>query len=59
MQFCDTVEKCPLPSVPYGSFKNFKISVSDHTSMHRGMCTDEFLAKLTEGVVHGVKKVVI
>ena len=40
----------------------FKISTSEFciTGMCRGMraCSDEFLATVTEGVVHGVYKVV-
>ena len=40
----------------------FKISASDSlsASMRRGIqvCADEFLATVTEGVVHGVNKVV-
>ena len=52
--------KCPLPCAFYGSFKIFKISASEFGTM--GMCrrmpacADEFLARVNEGVVHGVNK---
>ena len=59
---CDTVTKVLLPRVTYGSFKRFKISSSGllTMSMRRRMraCADEFLAMVTEGLVHGVRKVV-
>ena len=57
-----SVANCPLPCTSYGSFKLFKISTSDFRTvgMHRQKraCTDEFLAMVTEGVVHSVYKVV-
>ena len=60
MQPCDTVAKRPLPCTSYGSFKMFKISASEFRTvgMCRRMraCRDEFLAMVTEGVVHGVYK---
>ena len=61
MRPCDTVAKHPLPCASYGSFKMFNTSASEFgtVSMYRQIraCTDEFLATVTEGVVHGVYKV--
>ena len=58
MPTCDTVAKHPLPCASYRRFKMFKISASEFgtVSRHRQMwaCTDEFLAMVTEGVVHSV-----
>ena len=58
MQPCGTVAKCPLPCMSCRSFKMFKIATSEigTLSMSRPIqaCTDEFLAMVTEGVVHGV-----
>ena len=52
-----------LPCKSYGSFKLFKISASDFNTvgMRRRFyaCTYKFLTMVTEGVVHGVHKVVI
>ena len=62
MQPCDTVAKCSIPCTFYGSFKMCKISASDCLSMsiRRSVpaCADDFLAIVTEGVVHSVCKVV-
>ena len=53
----------PLPCASYGSFEMFKISASDFGTMSMGRqkqaCTDRILATVTEGVVHGVHKVLI
>ena len=58
MQPCDTLVKHLLPWVFNGSFKIFKISTSEFgtVGVHRQMQVrrDEFLATVTEGVVHGV-----
>ena len=52
----------PKPYVSHRSFEMFKITTSEFgtVGMCRRMltCTDEFLATVTEGVVHGVYKVV-
>ena len=62
MQTCKSMANCPLPCMSYRNFKMFKISASEFGSLHmrRRMraCTDEFLATVNEGVVHGVYKVV-
>ena len=58
-----SVSNCPLPCESYGSFKLFKISASDFSTMsirrQFRLCTYEFLATVTESVVHSVYKVVI
>ena len=52
----------PLPCVSYGSFKMFKISASDFETVgmcrRKRACSHNFLTTVTEGVVHGVSKVV-
>ena len=57
MQPCDTVVNSPLTLVR----KIFNISTSEFrtATMHRRIraCTYEFLANVTEGVVHDVYKV--
>ena len=62
MRPCDTVAKLPLPCAFYKSFKMCKMSVSEFGSvgMRRRMdaCTSEFLAVVTESVVHGEYNVV-
>ena len=62
MQIFDTMAKGSLPCVSYTSFKMFKISASEFCTMnirrHMQACVDEFLAMVTEGVVHAVYKVV-
>ena len=59
---CDTVVKCPIPFASYEILKCFKISTSEFGTVGMGRriraCTNEFLATITEGVVHGVYKVV-
>ena len=59
---CTLVTKCPLPRVFYRSFKRFKIANSEFgtVSMCRQMhaCADEYLAAVTESVVHSVYRVV-
>ena len=61
MPTCDKLEKHPLPCVSYGSFKMIKISTSEFCTvgMRRRVrtCTDDFLAMVTEDVVHCVYKV--
>ena len=48
----------PLPCASHGSFEMFKISASEFgtVSMRSRIraCVDDFLATVTEGVVHGV-----
>ena len=57
---CGTVVRRPLPHLSDGSFKMFKISLSDFGTV--GMCrrvqarADEFPPIVTEGVVHVVYK---
>ena len=62
MRPCDTMAKCHLPCVFCRSFKILIISASEFgtVSMCRQMrgCTDEFLATVSERVVHGVYQVV-
>ena len=62
MRPCEIVAKCPLPFAYYKSFKLFQISTSQFCTVgiHRRLwaCTDEFLSRVTEGIVHGVHKVV-
>ena len=62
MRPCDTVTKCPLPCTFHRSFKMFTISTSEFGTMgYADECehvSDEFLAMVTEGVVHSVFKVV-
>ena len=52
----------PNPYAAHRSFEMFKLSASDFgiMSMNRRKrtCTDKFLAAVSEGVVHGVYKVV-
>ena len=59
----ESVANRPLPCKCYGSFILFKLSVSDFgtVGMHRQfcVCTYEFLTMVTEGVAHGVHKVMI
>ena len=54
---------CPLPCTSYGSFKLFRISVSDFgTEVMCGQfcaCAYELFTMETKGVVHSVHKVVI
>ena len=54
---------CSLPCASLGSFGKFEISASGFgtVDMHRRFCVSafEFLTMVTEGVVHGVHKVVI
>ena len=59
MRKCDIVAKRPTLCMSYRSFKN-SASEFGTLQMHRRMqlCTNEFLAEVTEGVVHGVHKVV-
>ena len=61
MRLCGTVVKRSLRSVFYGTFKMFKISASEFNTMGMNrwklVCVDEFLTMVTEGVVHGVYKV--
>ena len=56
----DTMVKCPC--VSYISFVRFKISASEFGTIgmrrRKQACTDQFLATVTEGVVHGVYKLV-
>ena len=63
MRLCESVANHPLPYVSYASFEKFQISTSvfGTVSMSRRFCacTYEFLALVTEGVVHSVHKVVI
>ena len=63
MQPCESVANRPLHCESYETFKLFKISASDidTVSMHRSFCTwaYQFLTVVTEGVVHGIHKVVI
>ena len=58
-----SVTNRPLPCKSCGSFKLFKISTFDFStvSIHRRfcVCAYKFLTTVTEGVVHGVYKVVI
>ena len=54
MQPWDTVEKCPLPWASCGSFKKFPCL----NFVPSAWQTNEFTAKVTEGVVHAVYKVV-
>ena len=58
MWTCNTVAKRLLPSTSYGSYEMFNISASEFCTvgMCRRMpvCADEFLAMVTEGVVHSV-----
>ena len=60
MQSCDTEVKCPLP-ISHISFKMFKFSTSEFCTVDMcrriQACADELLASVTEGVVHGVHKV--
>ena len=60
MQPCYTVATRPLPRTFYESFKTFKISASKFGILPTQMraCIVEFLAKVTECVVHSVYKVV-
>ena len=62
-QPCKSVVNHPSPCASYQSFRIFEVSVSDFgtVSMRRRFraCTYEFLSMITEGVVHGVHKVVI
>ena len=58
---CDTVVKRLLPCMFCECFKMSKLSTSEfgNMGMHRLMhAQDEFLTMVTEGVVHGVHKVV-
>ena len=61
-QACGTVVKCPIPCACYGNFNMFQISASEFGTMD--MCrqmrawADEFVVMVTEGMVHGVCKVV-
>ena len=59
----ESVANRPLPCASYTSFENIQISTSDFgtVSMRRRFCawSYEFLTTVTEGVVHGVHKVVI
>ena len=59
---CESVVNGPLPCESYGSFKLFTISASDFdtVSVRRRFrtCAYEFLTTVTEGVVHGVHKIV-
>ena len=52
----------PLPSASYRSFKMFKISASDFGTVgerrQKRPCADNFVAMVTEAVVHGVYSVV-
>ena len=63
MRPCESVANHPLPCMFYVSFKQFKISTSDFGTMSMcrrfRACTYELLTVVTEGVVHGVHKVVI
>ena len=63
LQNVESVVDRPKPYASHGSFKMFQISASElgTLGMHRRMraCADEFLATVTEGVVHNVYKVVI
>ena len=58
MRCLDTLVKCPLPCPSFGSFKMFKISVSEFctVSMHRRIraCADGFLAMVTKCLVYKV-----
>ena len=56
MRLCDTVLKSPLPCASYRSLKMYKISASEFGT--NWACADEFLATVTERVVHSVHKVV-
>ena len=56
MQTCDTVAKCAIPCACNGNFKKFKVYTSEFGTM--SMCRGIF-RYVTEGVVHGVYKVVI
>ena len=62
MRPCDRVAKRPLPCVLYGSFKMFIISAPDFLIVSMRKClqasTDEFLAAVSEVVIHSVYKVV-
>ena len=60
---CETVVNCQLPWESYESFRLFKISTSDFGTVgigrRFGVCAYKFLTTVTEGVLHGVCKVVI
>ena len=63
MQPCESVVNQPLPCKSYGSFKWLKIFTSDFSTvdMLKQFCiwAYEFLTMVTEGVGHGVHKVLI
>ena len=60
---CESVANRPLPCESYGSFKLFKISASEFSTVGMCMrfhaCAYEFSTTVTEGVVHSVHKVVM
>ena len=63
MQPCESVVNCPLPCESHRSVKMFKICASDFSTV--SMCRRfhayayEVLTTVTEGVAHGVHKIVI
>ena len=63
MRPCESEANGPLPCMYCRSFRLFKISSSDFSTvdMCRQFCTwaYEFLTTITTGVIHGVHKVVI
>ena len=58
-----TLQVSGKPCTSYWSFKLFEISASEFGTINIRRrfrtCSDEFLTTVTEGVVHGVNKVVI